>query len=746
RSSFPKSPNSRKKRSTDAECRRERSKTGFFLAFYCTGIDLERRLRRKASRKIELPTHDDAFLEKDKNGWSTVHNLPTSSPYESLPFGAFSRPFSSSSSCSLPRNSTPGCTSLPSSSSSFGKSSESRLLCIHSPIPPIPEALRQARIEARALWEKHRISQTEDERSTTTTEADGGGSAGGLEGGDEGEGQRSIKEGEKKKKTHTTDRKKTSSHGDRDDVASKEAFNKFFSDDANERLLGAASIRFLAELLGPSRHELFSFLTTFLDTEDNRLVLEMIGRELADLLSEEELSLLEEKETENGKRVPGEGGEKEDMQTSFSHRRQATVDEAFLLFSLLSTLLTGHDRAIRETALAGVHRLFRFHALEPRRTKNRYFSSSDDREQIQTFPEGEGESTGLSSRRKSSQGSSLQRGGGNHVHLDRGMCLLIANMSTNQAILPNVLLPSIYHMTARDGNARYQIASVLLLPLTAYYLQIFLVELESLIDACRPHEAGVCTPSHGGFSPESNGEGEQEEKNEVETPVGDLLRPFQANLQRQIESIVDDYIRLCTDESALHMQLQAGGQLPVFIAYCSSAAVMHYTQRRKKKAFAKKKTSKNSSSEETGKKGVEEREKDSRGEQDEEEDDHDGRSSPWGAEEKRILHLLYEAVSSFVRSSSDTLKMVGVEALAAMADRGPLSLFKSVVDNLLPMLCASTPSDEIDALLKKRESSKKGEENEKEENDEDGCSLPSASLGSGTCLVSVLVQFLKDRE
>lgn len=31
--------------------------------------------------------------------------------------------------------------------------------------------------------------------------------------------------------------------------------------------------------------------------------------------------------------------------------------------------------------------------------------------------------------------------------------------------------------------------------------------------------------------------------------------------------------------------------------------------------------------------------------------------------------------------------MVGVEALAAMADRGPLSLFKSIVDNLLPMLC-----------------------------------------------------------
>lgn len=387
-------------------------------------------------------------------------------------------------------------------------------------------------------------------------------------------------------------------------------------------------------------------------------MLEMIARELVDLVSEEELLLLEEKETSNGKKVTGEGGEKEDMITSFPERRQATVDEASLLFSLLSTLLTGHDRVIRETALAGVHRLFRFHALEPRRNKNRYFSSLDDHESRRhTSTEGEGESACLSSRRRSSfqpQGSCFQRGDGG-VHLDSDMCLLIANMSTNQAILPNILLPSVYHMTARDGNAGYQLASVLLLPLTAYYLQIFLVELESLIDAYHLYGGGVCTPPHGGFGRQGKGEGGKEEKNELGTLAEDLLRPFQANLQRQIESIVDDYIRLCTDESALHMQLQAGWQLPVFIAYCSSAAVMHYTQRRKKKkSSTQKKVPRISSSEEPGKKEVDEGEEDSsRGEREEEEDDdRDDSSSPWGAEEKRILHLLYEAVSSFVRSSS----------------------------------------------------------------------------------------------
>lgn len=62
---------------------------------------------------------------------------------------------------------------------------------------------------------------------------------------------------------------------------------------------------------------------------------------------------------------------------------------------------------------------------------------------------------------------------------------------------------------------------------------------------------------------------------------------------------------------------------------------------------------------------------------------------------------------------------------------------------------ASTPAEEVDALLRRRRR-REGERDraggEEEGGGEGEPCLPSASLGAGTCLVSVLVQFLKDRE
>lgn len=367
----------------------------------------------------------------------------------------------------------------------------------------------------------------------------------------------------------------------------------------------------------------------------------MIARELVDFLSEEDLLQGEEQQEAE---VKG-GGEKEDF-TSSLNKRKVSVDEASVLFSLLSTLLMDHDRVIRETALAGVHRLFRYHALEPARIKNRYFSLEEQQDgsilptssPAATTPSG-GESSRSLPKRSLRQPS--VRGP------DSDTVVIIANMSAGQAILPSVLLPSVYQATSRDGNSKHQIASVYLLPLTAYYLQIFLAELESLVDAC--HESAE---AHRGGHRDQRGEdshregnkggggGEKGEENGVGLPVEDLLRPFQAGLQRQIEGLVDDYLRLCTDESALHMQLQAGWQLPVFIAYCSAVAVMRYTRRRKNSL---KKASRISSPRDSGRNG---------GLKDDGEEEEAGDEGSWGAEEKKILHVLYEAVASFVRSPS----------------------------------------------------------------------------------------------
>ncbi|CBZ53240.1 conserved hypothetical protein [Neospora caninum Liverpool] len=92
--------------------------------------------------------------------------------------------------------------------------------------------------------------------------------------------------------------------------------------------------------------------------------------------------------------------------------------------------------------------------------------------------------------------------------------------------------------------------------------------------------------------------------------------------------------------------------------------------------------------------------------------------------------------------------MQGVKALAAMAETDPAA-FRTIGDNLLPMLFAD-PSwriraavcESLDRLGRFLVASLPADAAE----DESDGRLPVAALGPGTCLVSVLIQFLKDRD
>ncbi|KFG63487.1 HEAT repeat-containing protein [Toxoplasma gondii RUB] len=257
----------------------------------------------------------------------------------------------------------------------------------------------------------------------------------------------------------------------------------------------------------------------------------------------------------------------------------------------------------------------------------------------------------------------------------------------------NVFLPRLWRLLA-DGSAKAQQVAAQLLPSALFHLQGTLDDLSR-------------NPAEGSDAPRAE---------------------IREKLERSREQLVDAFVKyVCggPDLSSLTLQLEAGKHLPLFVAFV--AKVLHSAPSRFASGDANAKDKL----------------------------DPTDANAPEAA--TRILHALREALQAVLRAASEALKMQGIRALAAMAQTDPV-VFRTLGDNLLPMLFAD-PSWRIRAAVCEAldrlglflvssvpsKSSDHGQDKDSSEEEQDSL-LPEAALGPGTCIVSVLIQFLKDRD
>ncbi|PFH33134.1 HEAT repeat-containing protein [Besnoitia besnoiti] len=424
----------------------------------------------------------------------------------------------------------------------------------------------------------------------------------------------------------------------------KKIFNKFFSEDHEERLIAAASIGFLCSALGDGRRDFISFLLSFIETEDDSLVLETVARELHALLAEA---------LPNPEAIVA------------SARADPESCEVSLFFSLLHALLLTADDAVKEAAVAASFHLF------------------------------------SAARLLAPASAELPA---------------VESLAEDAAVLFRaIFLPRLLQML--QGGLSAQRVAALLLPAALYHLRL----VAELLPRSDPRDAGS-------------------------SEAGPDLRPF----ERELDRLVSEYVMLCGEgadaAAAPTLQREAGSQLPLFVTFCARVVG---GERRKARACASAERAaslgktrlvekKTRGAEEPEKKGCEQD-----GGKEERATTSEDEAEP------QIVQALYEATYFFLRASADAPKLQGIKALATMAEMDAAA-FRSIGDSLLPVLCAD-PSWRVraavcEALDKLGRFLVATAAEDGKSTDAEAVFIPPAALGQGTCLVSVLAQFLKDRD